>query len=39
MKRINRVWELGVSHRENNYDFGRNRATVFTVMFNQVLKR
>jgi len=34
MKRINRIWELGVSYRENNYDFGRNRSTVFTVMFN-----
>jgi hypothetical protein len=34
MKRINRVWELGVSHRENHYDFGRDRSTVFTVMFN-----
>jgi hypothetical protein len=34
MKRINRVWALGVSYRENNYDFGRNRGTVFTVMFN-----
>ena len=34
MKRINRVWALGVSHRENHYDFGRLRATVFTVMFN-----
>jgi len=34
MKRINRIWELGVSHRENSYDFGRDRSTVFTVMFN-----
>jgi hypothetical protein len=34
MKRINRIWALGVSHRENHYDFGRVRSTVFTVMFN-----
>ena len=34
MKRINRIWSLGLSHRENHYDFGRLRFTVFTVMFN-----
>jgi len=34
MKRINPRLSLGVSHRENHYDFGRMRSTVFTVMFN-----
>ena len=34
MKRINPRLSLGVSHRENHYDFGRMRSTVFTAMFN-----
>jgi hypothetical protein len=33
LKRINDVVALGVSHRENDYDFGRVRSTVFTAMF------
>jgi hypothetical protein len=33
LKRINRTLALGVSHRENHYDFGRVRSTVFTAMF------
>jgi hypothetical protein len=33
LKRINEVVALGVSHRENEYDFGRVRSTVFTAMF------
>ena len=33
-KRVNRLLSLGVSHRENHYDFGRLRSTVFTVMLN-----
>jgi hypothetical protein len=33
MKRINDVFSLGVSHKENRHDFGRVRSTVFTVMF------
>jgi hypothetical protein len=34
MKRINKRLSMGASHRDNHYDFGRSRATVFTVMFN-----
>jgi hypothetical protein len=34
LKRINDVVSLGVSHKENSYDFGRVRSTVFTAMFN-----
>lgn len=34
LKRINDTVALGVSHRENSYDFGRARSTVFTAMFN-----
>lgn len=33
MKRINPHLSLGVSHRDNHYDFGQMRVTVFTVMF------
>jgi hypothetical protein len=33
MKRINDRVSMGVSHKENDYDFGRVRSTVFTVMF------
>ena len=33
LKRINDVVALGVSHRENDYEFGRVRSTVFTAMF------
>lgn len=33
LKRINDTVALGVSHRENSYDFGRARSTVFTAMF------
>lgn len=33
MKRINDIFSLGVSHKENHHDFGRVRSTVFTVMF------
>ena len=33
LKRINDAVALGVSHRENHYDFGRVRSTVFTAMF------
>lgn len=33
MKRINERFSLGVSHKENHYDFGRMRSTVFTAMF------
>lgn len=34
MKRLNSVVTLGVSHRENSFEFGRARSTVFTAMFN-----
>lgn len=34
MKRINARLSMGASHRENHYDFGRVRSTVFTVLFN-----
>lgn len=34
MKRINKRLSMGASHRDNHYDFGRVRSTVFTVMFN-----
>lgn len=34
LKRINPSFALGVSHKENNYEFGRVRSTVFTAMFN-----
>ena len=34
LKRINDTFSLGVSHKENHYDFGRVRSTVFTAMFN-----
>ncbi len=34
LKRLNPNVALGVSHRENHYDFGRVRSTVFTAMFN-----
>jgi hypothetical protein len=33
MKRINERLSIGASHRENHYDFGRVRSTVFTLMF------
>lgn len=34
MKRIGARLSIGASHRENHYDFGRVRSTVFTVMVN-----
>jgi hypothetical protein len=34
MKRINRRLSMGASYRDNDYDFGRSRSAVFTVMFN-----
>ena len=33
MKRINEHFALGVSYKENDYDFGRIRSTVFTAMW------
>lgn len=33
MKRINERFSLGVSYKENDYDFGRVRSTVFTAMW------
>ena len=33
-KRISKNVTLGVSYKENDYDFGRGRAAVFTAMFN-----
>lgn len=33
MKRLNERVSLGVSHKENHYDFGRVRSTVFVAMF------
>lgn len=34
MKRLNPVVMIGVSHRQNSFEFGRARSTVFTAMFN-----
>ena len=34
LKRIAEKVTLGISHKENDYDFGRGRTTVFTAMFN-----
>jgi hypothetical protein len=33
-KRLTSVVTLGVSHKDNSYDFGHSRSTMFTVMFN-----
>lgn len=33
LKRIGERVSLGVSHRENDYEFGRVRSTVFTALF------
>ncbi len=33
MKRLNERISLGISHKQNHYDFGRVRSTVFTAMF------
>jgi hypothetical protein len=33
LKRINPRFTLGISHRQNGYDFGHVRSTVFTAMF------
>jgi hypothetical protein len=33
LKRLNERVSLGVSHKQNSYDFGNERVTVFTAMF------
>jgi len=33
MKRVNERFSLGVSYKENDYDFGRIRSTAFTAMW------
>lgn len=33
LKRLNERVSLGVSHKDNSYEFGRGRVTVFTAMF------
>ncbi len=33
MKRISERFSLGISHKENDYEFGRIRSTVFTAMW------
>jgi hypothetical protein len=33
LKRLNERVSLGVSHKDNSFEFGRGRVTVFTAMF------